>query len=347
MEFISMLLFLLQASSAARRRIEVTAEVGGSIIIKCPVKGISSRKFWCRELETGVCGTIISTSPYINENYRNRISITEEPQEGIFQITITRLEQDDTGLYTCGTGYQNDRGSGRTLQVELKVSNGNVAPRMGILSAEPLRRDRPIVVPAESGNKSADTQGVTQPQMTNGAWAKYTSYAVPGIKFPESTIITPADIIGNTVTNAASGSITKGIPKNSRTIGYGHSRHTKRLLRSSYGNDVFQILIPVFLIMLLLVASMIIVRKQLRGKKAASSETYGKNLSLSALEHGQGHVPMENIYSVLPRRLQGADRNSKFTHNDSIPNSPSMVFPIYGRCSLMSEGKTLLSFTTV
>uniref|UniRef100_A0A674II54 Uncharacterized protein n=1 Tax=Terrapene triunguis TaxID=2587831 RepID=A0A674II54_9SAUR len=43
----------------------LTGEVGGSITIKCPVKDISSRKFWCRELETGVCGTIISTSPYI------------------------------------------------------------------------------------------------------------------------------------------------------------------------------------------------------------------------------------------------------------------------------------------
>ncbi|XP_050810015.1 fas apoptotic inhibitory molecule 3 isoform X2 [Gopherus flavomarginatus] len=306
MELISMLLFLLQVSSAARRRIQVTGEAGGSITIKCPVKGISSRKFWCRELETGICSTIISTSPYISENYRNRISITEEPQEGIFQITITRLEEDDTGLYTCGTGYLNDRGSGRTLQVELNVSNGNVPPRTGMLSAEPLRRDRPIVVPAESGNKGADTQGVTQPQMINGAWEKYT---VPGIKFPQSMIITPADIIGSTVTNAVSGSTIKGIPKNSRTISYAHPRHTKRLLRSNYGNDVFQILIPVLLIMLLLVPSMIIIRKQLRGKKA-SSETYGINLRLSALEHGHGHVPMENIYSVLPHRLQGADRHS-------------------------------------
>ncbi|TFK00480.1 zinc finger protein 385A [Platysternon megacephalum] len=294
MEFISMLLFLLQVSSAVRRRIQVTGEVGGSITIKCPVKDISSRKFWCRELETGACGTIISTSPYISENYRNRISITEGPREGIFQITITRLEEDDTGLYTCGTGYVNDGGSGRTLQVELKVSDG-----------------------------------VTQPQMTNGAWAKYTSYAVRGIKFPESTIITPADVIGSTVTYAASGSITKGIPKTSRTIGYAHPRHTKRLLRSNYGNDVFQILIPILLIMLLLVASMIIVRKQLRGKKgitiymfgcfgeAASSETYGINQRLSALEHGQGHIPMENIYSVLPCRLEGADRNSSHAPRDS------------------------------
>uniref|UniRef100_A0A8C3F349 Fc mu receptor n=1 Tax=Chrysemys picta bellii TaxID=8478 RepID=A0A8C3F349_CHRPI len=294
MEFISMLLFLLQVSGAARRRIQVTGEVGRSITIKCPVKDISSRKFWCRELETGACGTIISTTPYISENYRNRISITEAPQEEIFQITITRLEEEDTGLYMCGTGFVNDKGSGRSLQVELKVSNG-----------------------------------VTQPQMTNGARAKYTSFAAPGIKFPENTIITPADVIGTTVTNAESESITKGIPKTSRTIGYAHPRHTKRLLRSNYGNDVFQILIPILLIMLLLVASVIIVRKQLRGKKgitiymfgcfgeAASSETYGINQRLSALEHGQGHIPMENIYSVLPRRLEGADRNSSHVPHDS------------------------------
>ncbi|XP_043356604.1 fas apoptotic inhibitory molecule 3 isoform X2 [Dermochelys coriacea] len=321
MEFISTLLFLLQVSSAARRRIQVIGEVGESITIKCPVKDISRRKFWCRELETGICVTIVSTSPYINENYRNRISVTEGPWEGIFQITITRLEEDDTGLYTCGTGNQNDRGSGRTLQVELEVSNGNAPPRMGMLSAEPPRHDRPIVIPEESGSKGADTQGVTQPEMTNGAWAKYTSYVAPGIKFPEGTIIMPADVTGSIVTFAETGSITKGIPKNSRTISSAHPRHRKRLLRSNYGNDVFQIMIPILLIMLLLVASMIIVRKQLRGKKgitvrmfgcfgeAASRETYGINLRLSALEHGQGHIPMENIYSMLPRRLEGADRN--------------------------------------
>ncbi|KAM7171527.1 immunoglobulin mu Fc receptor [Macrochelys suwanniensis] len=325
MEFISMLLFLLQVSSAARRRIQVTGEVGGSITIKCPVKEISRRKFWCRELEKGNCVTVVSTTPYTSENYRNRISITEGPQEGIFQITVTRLEEDDAGLYTCGTGNQNDRGSGRTLQVELKVSNGNAPPRTGMLSAEPLSHDSPIVVPAGSGNKGANTQGATQPQMTNGAWAKYTSYAAPGIKFPKSMIIMPTEVIGSTVTFAATGSITK----DSRTIGYAHPRHTKRLLRSSCGNDVFQILIPILLIMLLLVASMIIVRKQLRGKKgipiymfgcfgeAASSETYGINLRLSALEHDQGHIPMENIYSVLPRRLEGADRNSSHVPRDS------------------------------
>ncbi|CAM4608749.1 unnamed protein product [Lepidochelys kempii] len=329
MEFIRTLLFLLQVSSAARRRIQVTGEVGGSITIKCPAKDISRRKFWCRELKTGICVTIVSTSPYINENYRNRISITEGPREGIFQITITRLEEEDAGLYTCGTGNQNDRGSGRTLQVELEVSNGSAPPRTGMLSAETLGHERPIVVSEESGSKGPDTEGVIQPQMTNGTWAKYTSYAAPGIKFPEGTIIMPAAVTGSIVTFAETGSITKGIPKSSRTISYAKPRHTNRLLRSSYGNDVFQILIPIILMMLLLVASMIIVRKQLRGKKgitiymsgcfgeAASSESYGINLRLSALERGQGHIPMENIYSVLPRRLEGADRNGSHVLHDS------------------------------
>lgn len=114
-------------SSAARRPIQVTGEVGGSITIKCPIMSTSVRKFWCRELSTGACVTIISTTPYTDESYKNRISITDRPQEGIFQIAMRSLEERDTGLYRCGTGYQNDRGTGRTLQVDLKVSNGTVS----------------------------------------------------------------------------------------------------------------------------------------------------------------------------------------------------------------------------
>ncbi|XP_067387598.1 immunoglobulin mu Fc receptor [Emydura macquarii macquarii] len=334
MDFISMLLVLLQVSSAARRPIQVTGEVGGSITIKCPITGTFVRKFWCRELSTGTCVTIISTTPYIAESYENRISITDHPEEGIFQIAMRSLEERDAGLYGCGTGFQNDRGSGRTLQVELKVSNGNVASPRGMLSPESLPRDRsavtslPWLVPAESGNKGADAQAVTQPQMMNRARTKYASYAAPGIEFPEVMTIMPKEVIGSTVTYATTGSMTKGMPKNSRTTSYAHHIHTKSLLRSR-GKDVFQILIPVLLVIMLLVASMIIVRKQLRGKKgitiymfgcfgeAASSETYGINLRLSALQHVQEHIPAENIYSICPRRLQGAERNSSHVPHES------------------------------
>nr|XP_025034353.1 fas apoptotic inhibitory molecule 3 [Pelodiscus sinensis] len=320
MDFISMLLFLLQVSNAARRRVQMTGEVGKSITIICPVEDMSERKFWCREI-TKACVTMISTSPYIDETYKDRISISERPQERLFQVTIRRLEEEDAGLYACGTGYHNDRDSGKTLQVELNVFNGG-APHM--LLADPPRRDRPVVVPAESGIKGVDDKGVTEPVMT--ARAKYASYTAPGTQFPDTRKIMPAKEIGNTLVDATTGSMTKGF---SRTTGYAHPRPRKLLPRSSYGKDIFQILIPILLIIMLLVASMTIVRKQLQGRKgitiymfgcsgkAAPSETYGINLRLSALEQVQGNAPVENIYSVCPRRLQGADKNSSHVPQES------------------------------
>ncbi|XP_074833785.1 high affinity immunoglobulin alpha and immunoglobulin mu Fc receptor-like isoform X2 [Carettochelys insculpta] len=282
--------FSVSSVSSARRRIQVTGDVGGAITIECPVKDISKRKFWCKELKTNACVTIVSTSPYVNDDYKDRISIMEGPQEGLFQITIRRLEEDDAGLYACGTGSHNDRNSGKTLQVELKVSNE--------------------VIPSQTPNGDA-------------------SYTTLGIQFPVSRTITPEKALDSTFIYARTGSTTKGIPKNSRTSGDAQPMPTQRSLRSSYGNDAFQILIPILLIILLLVASVILVRKQLQGKKgtsiytlgcsgeAASCETYGINLRLSALEEVQGHNHMENIYSACPLRFERADKSRSHVPHES------------------------------
>ncbi|XP_039390880.1 polymeric immunoglobulin receptor-like isoform X2 [Mauremys reevesii] len=106
------LLTLLQVSSALYGPKLLTGEIGGSVTIKCfyrPTKANRhDRKYWCKiSRARRVCNTIISTSPFISEDYRDRASITDFPKNGTFAIQITQLEQNDAGAYRCGIGNSN------------------------------------------------------------------------------------------------------------------------------------------------------------------------------------------------------------------------------------------------
>uniref|UniRef100_A0A452HR09 Immunoglobulin V-set domain-containing protein n=1 Tax=Gopherus agassizii TaxID=38772 RepID=A0A452HR09_9SAUR len=84
----------------------LTGEVGGSVTIKCfyrPTKtNRHDRKYWCKiSRARRVCNTIISTSFFISEDYRDRASITDFPKNGMFTIQITQLEQNDAGIIPC------------------------------------------------------------------------------------------------------------------------------------------------------------------------------------------------------------------------------------------------------
>uniref|UniRef100_A0A8C0G7D9 Ig-like domain-containing protein n=1 Tax=Chelonoidis abingdonii TaxID=106734 RepID=A0A8C0G7D9_CHEAB len=100
--------FFTTVSSALYGPKLLTGEVGGSVTINCfylPTKANRhDRKYWCKiSRARRVCNTIISTSFFISEDYRDRASITDFPKNGMFAIQITQLEQnDDSGLYKCG-----------------------------------------------------------------------------------------------------------------------------------------------------------------------------------------------------------------------------------------------------
>uniref|UniRef100_A0A8C0G7M8 Ig-like domain-containing protein n=1 Tax=Chelonoidis abingdonii TaxID=106734 RepID=A0A8C0G7M8_CHEAB len=103
---------ILHFSSALYGPKLLTGEVGGSVTINCfylPTKANRhDRKYWCKiSRARRVCNTIISTSFFISEDYRDRASITDFPKNGMFAIQITQLEQNDAGAYRCGIGNSN------------------------------------------------------------------------------------------------------------------------------------------------------------------------------------------------------------------------------------------------
>uniref|UniRef100_A0A7M4DVI6 Ig-like domain-containing protein n=1 Tax=Crocodylus porosus TaxID=8502 RepID=A0A7M4DVI6_CROPO len=99
---------------------------GRSVTIKCPTEDQNMRKFWCKRSNEGDCITIISTSPFTHDRYKDRVSLTNLPKKGMFQIEMRSLEELDAGRYSCGIGKTNNRASTWTLVVDLKVFDGTV-----------------------------------------------------------------------------------------------------------------------------------------------------------------------------------------------------------------------------
>uniref|UniRef100_A0A8C6XC79 Polymeric immunoglobulin receptor n=1 Tax=Naja naja TaxID=35670 RepID=A0A8C6XC79_NAJNA len=107
---------------------QVTGLVDGSVSIKCfypPTSvNIHSRKYWCKE-STRRCYTFISSNGFVVKDYKDKASITDFPENGMFIIKISDLKLKDVGLYRCGIGL-NDYGL--SFKVKLEVTQDQVLP---------------------------------------------------------------------------------------------------------------------------------------------------------------------------------------------------------------------------
>lgn len=86
----------------------LTSHVGGSVKIKfyyaTTIANKNDRKFWCKESGHDNCYTVTSTNDFTNKSYQGRVSIQDFPQYGCLFVTMTQLEEKDSGYYRCGIG---------------------------------------------------------------------------------------------------------------------------------------------------------------------------------------------------------------------------------------------------
>ncbi|XP_019402426.1 PREDICTED: polymeric immunoglobulin receptor [Crocodylus porosus] len=106
----------------------VTGLVGGSVTVRCfyPDTSVNrhDRKYWCKE-STRRCETIVSSNGYVHPKYQDRANLTDYPDQGIFVVTMSNLEQKDMGAYKCGIGISM---RGLNFRVEVDVIQESPLP---------------------------------------------------------------------------------------------------------------------------------------------------------------------------------------------------------------------------
>ncbi|XP_072886325.1 polymeric immunoglobulin receptor-like [Hemitrygon akajei] len=95
------LIGFLPVSGALWADKSVRGVVGRAITIDCHYeeKYSSHTKYWCHGW-TIQCSTLVETKG--QHGRRGRVSITDNPEQGIFTVTMEDLHSGDTGWYSCG-----------------------------------------------------------------------------------------------------------------------------------------------------------------------------------------------------------------------------------------------------
>ncbi|KAH0507287.1 Fas apoptotic inhibitory molecule 3 [Microtus ochrogaster] len=101
--------------------VQLDAEWGGSITIKCPLPHPQTgvRMYLCREMtDPRICATVVSNS-FIRKEYEGRAALLPWPDQKHFLVELRRLTESDNGVYACGVGGHTDRG--KTQRITLNV----------------------------------------------------------------------------------------------------------------------------------------------------------------------------------------------------------------------------------
>uniref|UniRef100_A0A8C9DI80 Fc mu receptor n=1 Tax=Prolemur simus TaxID=1328070 RepID=A0A8C9DI80_PROSS len=115
-------LYFLPVSGALKilPEVHVEGELGGSVIIECPLPKTEVRIYLCRETSSsGICNTVVSSTNFIKKEYRDRVTLELCPDKNLFFVEVTELTENDSGAYACGVGRNTDKG--KTQKVTLSI----------------------------------------------------------------------------------------------------------------------------------------------------------------------------------------------------------------------------------
>ncbi|KAL2770911.1 fas apoptotic inhibitory molecule 3 isoform c precursor, partial [Daubentonia madagascariensis] len=100
--------------------VHMEGELGGSVIIECPLPKTQVRIYLCRETSrSGICATVVSSNSFIKKEYTGRVTLRPCPDKNLFLVEVTELTKNDSGAYACGVGKNTDKG--KTQKVTLNV----------------------------------------------------------------------------------------------------------------------------------------------------------------------------------------------------------------------------------
>ncbi|KAF4018259.1 hypothetical protein G4228_009882 [Cervus hanglu yarkandensis] len=103
--------------------------LGGSITIECPLPETHVRIYLCRTIgESGRCTTVVSSSKFVREEFKHRVTLEQHPDRNLFLVEMTELAKSDSGVYACGVGRNTDQG--KTQQITLTVHSEALSRRV-------------------------------------------------------------------------------------------------------------------------------------------------------------------------------------------------------------------------
>lgn len=119
--------FLLPTVSGTLKvlpEVQLDAEWGGSIIVRCPLRHPQTgvRIYLCREMtDPRICATVVSNS-FVRKEYEGRVALLPWLDQKHFLVELRQLTESDNGVYACGVGGHTDRG--KTQRITLNVHPG-------------------------------------------------------------------------------------------------------------------------------------------------------------------------------------------------------------------------------
>ncbi|XP_069094696.1 polymeric immunoglobulin receptor-like isoform X1 [Pleurodeles waltl] len=129
---------------------QITGLVNGSITIKCYYPTVTKankydRKFWCKVTPNyRECYTVVSSSGFLNKDYKERASIRDSPENNYFVIEMSQLKITDAGYFRCGIGLTH---GGLYNTVNVAVSDDSIVPEEAELLYGQVRGEVSIYCP--------------------------------------------------------------------------------------------------------------------------------------------------------------------------------------------------------
>uniref|UniRef100_A0A8C6D0E2 Uncharacterized protein n=1 Tax=Moschus moschiferus TaxID=68415 RepID=A0A8C6D0E2_MOSMO len=70
--------------------VKMEGKLGGSIIIECPLPEMHVRIYLCRTIDkSGRCTTVVSSSKFVREEFKHRVSLEQYPDRNLFLVEMT------------------------------------------------------------------------------------------------------------------------------------------------------------------------------------------------------------------------------------------------------------------
>ncbi|CAI9179167.1 unnamed protein product [Rangifer tarandus platyrhynchus] len=352
-------LYFLPVVGALKVLPEVKMEgmLGGSVTIECPLPETHVRTYLCRTIgESGRCTTVVSSSKFVREEFKHRVTLEQHPDRNLFLVEMTELAKSDSGIYACGVGLNTDQG--KTQQITLTVHSVYKPSWEEAPTPEPpawfhrfLQMHMPpwFQMPAYASSLEFISKVTTPAQRTDSPQAHQASPTPSVTHSPRvsraSSVATAEPTIFLPSITTSKTSARKGLLR-LQTASYNHQTWLHRQRASNQGpgtvsgiedQGVF-VLIPTILGLILLALLGLLVKRIVQRRKALFRRVRRLAVRMRTLDASQPALSRRprvcrrprtpsNIYSACPRRPRGVDAAGGGAAPPPGPEAPAASAP--------------------